>query len=299
MFGGASRIVKVNRNLCGNCDSAASVSQLIKMSSTLEEQLKVKIEVQSEGEEVAVVKENLVEVGIIKVKIEPLEEQTVPVKQESMEIGFEPTSLSFESSLPVLTTVAPSPLVWRPYHCGLCSAQFGLAEEFRRHLKSHSDESVQQSDLSNESGTTSGVHSSNTCGICAVKFRSRRYLHRHIDRGTCGPFVCQPCRFVCSSRPEFVTHQQRHGSEIAAAFKCSFCQAVYMHKRNLLRHLDRGCARFRCRKCRIRLDDLADYHRHRERVHKIVMKGHCVTCGQRFESGAELTQHFQTCSKRG
>nr|XP_009932224.1 PREDICTED: transcriptional repressor CTCFL [Opisthocomus hoazin] len=167
----------------------------------------------------------------------------------------------------------------RPYACDLCSYASKDAYKLKRHMITHSGEKLYE------------------CYICQAKFTQSGTMKIHMlqKHGENGPkYQCPRCSTFIARKSDLGVHLRNLHSYMAAAIKCSYCEAVFHERYALIQHkkTHRNEKRFKCDQC-----SYACKQERRLIVHKRTHTGEkpftCWCCSKSFRQKKLLTLHFR------
>jgi KRAB domain-containing zinc finger protein len=191
-----------------------------------------------------------------------------------------------------------------------CGKVFKGREQYRKHIRRHE------------------TKASHSCELCGKSFGKKRQLESHIMK-IHGPFHCQKCPRVFSSRKEFVLHiktehregvrcpycddatcatnesLRQHIKDSHPTFPCTFCSSTFSRARDLkahvlLKHLDENdelvkgnSSKRTCPACGVMFSSVSNLRCHMRTQHEGVKKFECDTCGKQFSHKHVLQRHVR------
>lgn len=161
-------------------------------------------------------------------------------------------------------------------------ASVASMEEFRAftgksHLKSESDETMDDQDLDAASGTEE-----------EPARKRRRSWKGHRVSEELGLYACDQCDKQFSKQSSLARHKYEHSG--ARPFHCEVCSKAFKHKHHLTEHrrLHSGEKPFRCRKCGKRFSHSGSYSQHMNHRYKF-----CKPTDGDEEEMAEMPQEAE------
>ncbi|XP_030018078.1 zinc finger protein 771-like isoform X2 [Sphaeramia orbicularis] len=112
----------------------------------------------------------------------------------------------------------------KPFTCSLCRKQFGCANNYKKHMRRHTQEKRPPSYVSAE-----GRPMKHNCSECGRTFGSGSILKRHLKVHTGEkPFRCSVCGQSFARNAHLINHMIRHTGE--KPYSCSVCKKTFTRK---------------------------------------------------------------------
>ncbi|XP_071523711.1 uncharacterized protein [Panulirus ornatus] len=213
-----------------------------------------------------------------------------------------------------------------PYECQVCGMEYGVLQDLKRHMMTHSGASVYMCNMCSQGFTdraslkahalTHGgsTERSNKCESCACEFPSKSELTRHIVKyqGTCNPnksegVRCATCgedlpnlealkdhRRTAHPTPEVTPGSGKKG------FECDYCGKTFNCRSNLRDHLvvHTGEKPYPCDICGKSFSFIHNMKTHRL-THNEGRNEVCPYCDKAYKSKISLYYHMKKGNCRG
>eukprot|EP00057_Strongylocentrotus_purpuratus_P004516 XP_003728855.1 PREDICTED: uncharacterized protein LOC100892642 [Strongylocentrotus purpuratus] len=153
------------------------------------------------------------------------------------------------------------------FQCIVCNSCFAVEKHLRNHMSQHKVI---------------------VCQVCSGVFSSTQALGKHIPHHKTGPLSCKTCGQTFFSSYMLLMHMRGHTKD----FRCKHCDAPFMFRGNLLRHIrQRHTDKTDCDPASG--DDAASQHE-RSSKNKGQSKLNCRFCGNLHCSEVTLKRHIET-----
>ncbi|XP_066971034.1 zinc finger protein 728-like isoform X1 [Macrobrachium rosenbergii] len=189
------------------------------------------------------------------------------------------------------------------YCCKTCNLACQSLQRFNTHTcRLPTDDENNASTLSNRILITNvlKLHKLRkfVCEICGIEYRTFKRITYHLPRCSPGPYPCNVCTMLFTSRRELNYHKNKmHKNE--KCFVCEECGKSFQRKSSLQKHAinwhesSSAVGPFKCELCPKKFIRRIYLTNHKLRMHGLDKKFLCQICGNKFMTQNSLMAHME------
>ncbi|KAK7930649.1 hypothetical protein WMY93_007044 [Mugilogobius chulae] len=132
------------------------------------------------------------------------------------------------------------------------------------------------------------------CTLCYKTFKNRETLEKHLEFHP-GPFTCQICSKVFSSKSNYKTHLRCHAQQREKPHKCPVCGRGFLQKGHVKEHMriHTGEKPYTCNDCGRQFRQQNSLMRHVLSMHSEVKPYRCSICQKGFVQKPYFESHMR------